>query len=325
MATIALVPPAKDRMDTFLLGATIMTFAAAFLTFSAGQMEAGRLTTGGMLDPNDLASLLAMVLPFGIAIGIDSKRAGALKRYALWGMVAGMAWILLLTGSRGGFVALFVGLAIMLARLNPKRSIIFLILLGVASPLIWKATPVEIQERLVSIGNLEEDYNLTDEFGRIATWKRGLGYIAEHPFTGLGWGNFQVAEGDRLAALGAVGPHYTAHNAYIQATAELGLLGGLLFLWMLFEAARRAFRWWKAGKPEYLASLGAFCAGAMFLSHAYSYTLYGLLGIIILSTRVLGKGTPERRRPKSRIHPALRGKRPLMPQGPVLQSQQRPR
>src|SRR5690606_29358979 len=89
----------------------------------------------------------------------------------------------------------------------------------------------------------------------------------------------------------------TAHNAYVQVFAELGTIGGSIFVLILLGAARTALPFWRANprkqerappihRPEFLASMTAFAGGAYFLSHAYFMPVYAVLGIIALADRV---------------------------------------
>ncbi len=131
--------------------------------------------------------------------------------------------------------------------------------------------------------------------GRKAVWRRGRLYIPEHPVLGVGAGNFLVAEGITTRKVGNTGKWSAAHNAYIQAFAELGSVGGGTFVIMLLMAARIAYRSWRPRnpargppfhRPELLAALVAYMTGAMFLSHAYFHPLFALIAFILLSQRI---------------------------------------
>lgn len=93
-----------------------------------------------------------------------------------------------------------------------------------------------------------EDYNYTAYSGRKQVWARANIYIQRHPAMGVGIANFPIMEGQYLEEHGKVGKWSAAHNAYYQATVELGLPGGLMFISMLLIAIykgwrlRRAFR-----------------------------------------------------------------------------------
>ena len=144
--------------------------------------------------------------------------------------------------------------------------------------------------------NPEEDYNYTETGGRVAIWKRGLGYMAEHPIVGVGLGNFGAAEAfsDRNRARTAAGKGWqtsAAHNSFIQAGVESGVTGLAIFLALLVVSIRACS--WRAppnATPAELDELAiaralagglvGYCVAGFFLSQAYSPLLYCLLGLV---------------------------------------------
>jgi hypothetical protein len=117
---------------------------------------------------------------------------------------------------------------------------------------------------------------------------------------GVGAGNFYIADGAGKQEQGLTGKWSTAHNAYLQAYVELGIPGGTVYIVMLLAGAAFALPLWgpqrrRRGRsppvtlyrPEYLASMAAYSAGAYFLSHAYFTPLFVLLGMIALSVEVV--------------------------------------
>jgi O-antigen ligase len=246
-----------------------------------------RLTTESSLDSNDLAALMAMALPFGLAGIVRHKgwhRAAALLATGI------CAFVIMRTGSRGGTVAMLVAAVLFVTSFSGRRKALALLLLSLSLVGGWSLAPQSFRDRITTIASPEEDYNYTAYSGRKQIWARARGYILEHPVAGVGIGNFPIAEGDYAAALGRPAKWSAAHNAYVQAFAELGTIGGTIFLLMLGTGVIRAWRLRKPGLqatgswyPEYLPSLGAYCTSAYFLSHAYFYPLFGLLAIVSLT------------------------------------------
>lgn len=81
---------------------------------------------------------------------------------------------------------------------------------------------------------------------RMAHWQTGMAMFNAHPFTGVGIGNFNVRFPDF-----AVNPSFTvseghAHNYYINAAAETGIIGLTAYVWLiatgLFVSLRAARR-----------------------------------------------------------------------------------
>jgi O-antigen ligase len=142
----------------------------------------------------------------------------------------------------------------------------------------------------------DDDYNRTDESGRMQIWQRGIGYMLSYPVFGVGPNNFGTAEGT-LSPLAkrqqfGVGVRWNApHNSFVQVAAELGVVGIALFI-ALFVTAFKALRvaGWRRrtprGEPALLsqtltASLLGFAGGAFFLTLAYSEMLYALLAFSV--------------------------------------------
>jgi O-antigen ligase len=273
----------------FIAGAVLLGMLA--IVFGDVVMDAGtsRLTARGSLDPNDLATVTAILFPFALAEGF---RASGWRR-----VLASLAAVFLLavavkTGSRGGTIALLAGAVMFVFAFPLRRSVPLMIAVGALLSVGWLLAPADFRDRMATVSSLDEDYNYTAYSGREQIWKRGRGYIAEHPVAGVGAGNFPIAEGDFAAALGRPAKWSAAHNAYIQAFAELGVIGGGIFIAILLTTASRGFRLWRQSRapagwhmPEYFAALSAFVVSACFLSHAYFYTLYALCALTALAYR----------------------------------------
>jgi O-antigen ligase len=261
--------------------------ALALLALATGG-SGGRLGTQGSLDPNDLAAVMAMGLPFAIATAIRERR---LLRMAALLSAAFMAAVVVRTESRGGTIAFAIG-ALIFALGFPRRRALLLTVLGFAAASGWVLATPAFRERMSSISSLDQDYNYTAYGGRKQIWARARGYIADHPVTGLGAGNFGMAEGATAAARGQPAVWAAAHNAYLQAFAELGVLGGMLFLSLLTTSGYRGWKLWRGRsqdtmtrRPEFFASVCAFATSAYFLSHAYFFTFFAICAITALADR----------------------------------------
>lgn len=285
---LTLCPPNTQSLDRMIRG-LVAAFGVQFgFIMLNGVVARGRLYSGGSMDPNDLASCAAIMFPMAAAMVMR----GSLRARILGAcMVALCLYMILQTASRGGTLALGAGVLTLVFLMPPRKRLLTAIAILVAVPVIWSAAPPVFRARIQSLTSMEEDYNTTDYGGRKAIWKRGRGYVVQYPVTGVGLGNFPLAEGASLTSSGMVGKWSAAHNAYIQAYAEFGVPGGSLFVALLLLSAR-AF-WQLARKlnalerrPELLAGLSAFAVGAIFLSHAYFWLFFGLVGLAALSAQI---------------------------------------
>ena len=117
------------------------------------------------------------------------------KIIALFGLLL-CVLLTLYTGSRGGFLGLMIlGLLFLFLPIpRVKKSykvLVTMLLIAVAIINVHKIN----MERYLTLGALEQDYNLTDEFGRKQIWKRGLQIFFENPITGVGVAGFSEGIG----------------------------------------------------------------------------------------------------------------------------------
>ena len=243
----------------------------------------------GTLDSNDAAAMMALAMPFSIA-GVMSARG--VRRLVALATASILAVAILQTGSRGGALAAIVGITVFAAQMRGGKKLAGFVTAVAACGLMWLAAPDSFRTRMQTLATLEQDYNATEYSGRKQIWKRAMTYIARDPVLGVGVGSFSVAEGEELAKQGRVGVWINAHNAYLQAGAELGVGGLLLLPWILVSCIRTAARWRRARfvtlSMTYVASWAAFATSAFFLSHAYSYMLFVLVGMTVCADRSVG-------------------------------------
>src|SRR5438093_6745330 len=155
-----------------------------------GEIEAARFhAKSNSYDSNDLAMLLVMALPLAQYLYSSSR---TVPRLVLIGIVLTFLYGIVLSQSRGGFLALLVVGALMVWRstLSAKSKVALgltaLLVFGVlAGPAYW--------ERIGTIWNPTTEYDRTAG-GRTVLWKTGLVILATHPW-GIGIDGFETAEG----------------------------------------------------------------------------------------------------------------------------------
>lgn len=246
-----------------------------------------------MYDRNDFSLALNIALPMALFLALTERAVP--KKRILWGTVLAIATSVMMSQSRGGFLtiaATTLFTVTMVRDLKWRHRLLPPILLVVGVLLL----PAEVQDRLATLLNPSEDYNMSDEQGRVEIWKRGLGYLDEHKFMGVGWDNFPVAEGtiSQTARMLGSARNTAVHNSFLQAAVETGIPGFILFLAMIFAAMVRLFllrtrldRIARRGVVRemvlcadfLLVSIVAYCIGGFFLSMAYTPMLYGQLAL----------------------------------------------
>ncbi|HDS01743.1 MAG TPA: hypothetical protein ENO22_01425 [candidate division Zixibacteria bacterium] len=194
--------------------------ASSLLAYKTGNVvEAqGIIRAHGLAgtDPNTLSATLGLSLPFHFMLfRLEKKKY--LKALSVF-IVIITVYTIILTGSRSGFLGL--GTAVILSWWFLPGRFIRLFLLLTAGFAVIVLMPSQYQERYASIFSRERDASSQE---RIEVWKKGIRMFYDHPFLGVGTGAFGTANAedyseDRKSYL-------KAHNLYIQAAAELGIVG----------------------------------------------------------------------------------------------------
>ena len=85
----------------------------------------------------------------------------------------------------------------------------------------------------------------TKEESRLRLWKAGLDYTSKHPLIGDGYGNWKLASipYEKEYTNDLFVP-YHAHNDFIEAAADLGIIGGLAYLGLFILAFLFTLRLW---------------------------------------------------------------------------------
>jgi O-antigen ligase len=256
-------------------------------------------------DVNDLALMLVAMIPLTVYFmrraNSTPRRVFAAACFALF------AYSIVPTGSRGGFLGFAVVLGYLLLRYEavaPRARLVG----AVAAVLVLAVGGNAYLSRLETIVRPTQDYNWSEETGRLAIWRRGVGYMARRPILGLGLNQFRTAETiqwplvrtERMA--GRRLPRARgAHNMLIQVGAELGVPALLAFV-VLLGAAWRTLTRSRAACPgggssasalsgALAASLLGFCVCGMFLHAAFFPILPMLLGFAVALANVCGGRT----------------------------------
>jgi len=222
--TVAAIRNLTDLERLFRATALMVATTAGLLLAGIGVTGETRLSLVGSYDPNDLALVLATCLPFCVWCLRD--RSVLWQGVGLVGLLGGL-YAIVKTGSRGGFVAVAMQFLVLLV--VARQAIPGWLRLSVVPALVLVVAfaPGAYRARLQSLTSLSSDYNTTELSGRQAIWTRGATYFLKRPLTGIGAGQFSVAEGRWGEEQGYVrGWQWSApHSMYVEAAAELGLLG----------------------------------------------------------------------------------------------------
>jgi O-antigen ligase/tetratricopeptide (TPR) repeat protein len=255
---------------------------------------------GPFVNPDHFAGYLAMIFPLTLACALFPNLLTPQRAPLPFRIVCGAAAFVILVAvllslSRGGWLGLAVGSAIMLLLAtprgiritrktaldkdpepNPERQLLAfarssrfrLALAGgamvLAVALIFVGPDARFDAALRVQQSASGDYTILD---RLSAWKSGFALFHDFPIVGSGLGTSpEILPRYQL-------PPWTelyfnhAHNDYLELLAETGIVGTALFAWfayLLIDRLRRGARWLTpAVTPAFAGVVGGIAAMCM--------------------------------------------------------------
>jgi O-antigen ligase len=314
---------------SYVIGCGVLAYFALFVfgLSKASDTDMARLAGMATFDANDMG----LVLLIGLALSILTYQVSSTTGKVVSALtMAGIGGALARSGSRGAFVGLVVvGAALMFmlrsVPITKRLGFVLVTLIGLSI-----AAPSGYWSQMKTIAAPTKDYNWDAEDGRRAVAERGIGYMLGYPIFGLGIQNFWRAECfmSEKAVNRIIGHGIRCtppHNSYIQAGAETGIPGLIIWSSIVFggilganRLRKRLPKHWERGDPEerflFLASMYiplamiAFAVTSFFLSFAWIDMLYMVTAMITGLYACVGAKLPD-------LDPALIGapRRPPRP------------
>lgn len=299
LAIALLVPLASFHVRDALRFATIQVAGASvycIAILTRFDVDAsGRLASLVFYDGNETALLLVCTLP--LCIHLFRHARNPFTRALVLSLVALFLTTIARSGSRGAFLALIAVAVYLLCTFRSLKVSTRALMVGALGVALMVGAGVRYRETMASMLDLKSDYNWSSSEGRLSIWKRGLGYVASSPLTGVGIGAFPVAEGTiselaRRQEYGKGVKWSTAHNSFLEVLAEVGIPGFIAFVAIFWSAWRHASRLARQAAKlrdkavmgladAHAASLVGFAVGGFFLSQAYSSYFYFVVGMIM--------------------------------------------
>jgi putative inorganic carbon (HCO3(-)) transporter len=181
-------------------------------------------------DPNFFAASAVVCLPMAFVWTLEGTRPWE-RMYCLGCLAVGLAGSMV-AASRGGFVGLLVGLAVL--TWHSRYRVKALTIVGGVLVMALVISPTSPLKRLLDPSH--GDIGARD--ARIQLWTAGLKMVEAHPLLGVGIGNFRMAAADYGGMVGDI--TFIAHNGYLDVAAELGLPALLALLAVIFFSCRAA-------------------------------------------------------------------------------------
>ena len=251
--------------------------AEAAVTIAFGRNGRGGRAIGSFGQPNELGAFLAMFTAFAAAQLPAARRWVA--RLALSGAVVAGVFAVVLTVSRGAVVALAAALLFVALRSSRFLTLVLLVV-AVSSP-FW--APDYLKERMMGMqveSQTSDDVSLEGSAQlRVDTWRAIIRVVSEHPLDGVGFSGLGYVLPAAGEALG-VEVKDTAHNTYLRFLGEMGVLGLLLFLallWSCWTLARDGMRLARDRADRQLALGFAAATIALAISCAFGDRFFSTL------------------------------------------------
>jgi O-antigen ligase len=250
---------------------TLLNYSSA----SAIAAEQVRFAASGQ-DPNDVARYLNLSFPLA-ALLVNSERRWPWRWMAAGYLPLGLIAVLL-TASRGGFLAAVVGIAggtVLLVYGHPRRIRAGALALPPLAALLWFMIPHGSLERLATIldqlhgGDLNQRWNI---------WEAGWSAFTRAPIFGTGAGTFVNAAG--TASID------TAHNTALSIAVTGGLSALFLATAILAVAVWSIFQIRGPLKWALALTLGVWFITSLVATVEENRTTWMLLAMIALAGRL---------------------------------------
>jgi O-antigen ligase len=296
----------NENILGYLLWGMIPSLAIFFLQLFIGDHSLKK--SGGFYDHNSLGLSLALLLPILFGNILDGKKNSRIVLCPLYLLV------IILSGSRS---ALLIAIGSLIAMfgccLFYRRKLIMVLLflcISILPILSYLSFAGFRQSRSIWFFlNLERNYqsaqnknkhsqdkiknNMTVIFGdRIGLWKAGWVTFRHNPVLGVGLGTYLFRMPAYAEEIGSV-VNDNACNMYLQVLAEQGLIGFLIFTYLIVsiiglifksDLGSREFLIWGAS-VSFLSLLVAFLFGSHLLnfeSHIIFWVLISILYVNIV-------------------------------------------
>jgi len=267
----------RSLLRAYVAGSWVLAILTV-ADFSSAQAVAAtqiRFVATGQ-DPNDVARFLDLGFPLAaLLLNGESRWAGRLL--ALGYLPLGL-FAVLLTASRGGFLAAVVALAgcgLLLIRNHAKGVAAGFLALPAIGAAVWLTLPRAIFERLATI---PEELTGGDLNKRLNIWSAGWQAFLKAPLLGSGAGTFVSAAG--------TAPIDTAHNTALSILVGGGLCGLFLAMAIVALAAHSAWQTKGALRLALVTALLVWAVTSLVATVEENRTTWLLLALIALAGRL---------------------------------------
>jgi len=287
------------RLNQLVWALFLVHFAFAIRGIAKGGFAGGAL----MGDENDFALAMNMMIPFAFFMFLDVK--DRIKKFAILSILVTLTLAVISSMSRGGWVGLMV--TVFFCIFKSKKVLVGLFIMLILGTAVVSFAPQKYWDEIETITDTRE----ATAASRISFWKAAVRMFLAYPITGVGADNganrmpeFYVGDRDAVTQWGRA-----FHGTLPQILAELGSLGMIFYLLMVFTAIKYLNRISRITNKDpddnspvlakaIMVSIVSYLTTATFLSTPYYpqlWTLYTLTIILVVVSKadVSGKVPKE--------------------------------
>ena len=249
-------------------------------------------------DSHSFAMFSMLTVPVFLALAFYFKDKKKIKTF-FWAAAAASIFGVVFSGSRGAWLSVVPVIALATYFWGRKLEPLFLkkamrtflifvlafIIFAGYPPLLYtfqswqtgeySSSTLSFFERARSISDLDE----TSNKGRLEIWRNSLVSLKEHPWLGVGLGNFITVIDEKVSA---VKKGASAHNLYLDFAAEVGIPGALLLIAMFIDILHTSWLVFRRASEPYFKFFG------LLFSLYFVWILgYSFFDVVLLNDKVL--------------------------------------
>lgn len=235
------------------------------------------------MNEDDLALLLVISIPISLYLGSIAHRRRKYSMWLFWVYAISAGLGVVLTGARGGFLAMVGGLffwGFTQARFSVKKWLVLGVLIAIVALVSYYIVPESILERL---GGTITELRTGDWSERKFIFQRGLDMFIVKPVVGSGFGCF-ISLVKRAA-----------HNTFLAILVETGLVGLVLFLCILASIVTGVRRLGKGQRYLWLTVLLMWCLGSLSIGWENAKATWLIFGLVMAHSASSVKSERDKR------------------------------
>ena len=302
--TLTVIDSVRRLYWSMMLATGTVAFASLYFLreWSRGITVYGEgFRAGWVLGDANYFTIAALVtLPIAFELLLISRKRW--EKLYLFGCMFLTFFTVTLGASRGGFLGMVAEIIYLVVRSGiSKKNLVRIMVAAIPLVILLPNSPMH---RLLSPG-ISDTRSVENH---IVGWMAGLNMVTEHPFVGIGLGNYkeQVAKYDKTGQV-AANPHI-AHNAYLEIAAEMGIPAAVVFLIFLGTTLRSLETTRKralAANSKVLASIalgmGASLLGPSIAIFFVSGQYTRMFWFILVMSMAMPALVPKRRAAQTKI------------------------